>query len=180
MKADLIERYAANLHGVLSCFDRILITGTLPGACYAAGMTSFLNAHGIRIFDYAGFAEPLRERIRVRAQEVCAAAGIEIEHVNKSHIRKEDLVARVLQARGDAPGLVHVISAMEACPSYKPWHDKSSGKTYLRPETDRKSTRLNSSHDQISYAVFCLKKKKKNEKKYAKRKKETKKRRIEQ
>src|SRR2546430_6610975 len=29
------------------------------------------------------------------------------------------------------------------------------------PETDRKSTRLNSSHSQISYAVFCLKKKKK-------------------
>src|SRR5216683_2866545 len=137
MKADLIERYAANLHGVLSCFDRILITGTLPGACYAAGMTSFLNANGIRIFDYARFAEPLRERIRVRAQEVCVAAGIEIEHVNKSHIRKEDLVARVLQARGDAPGLVHVISAMEACPSYKPWHDKSSGKTYLRPETGK-------------------------------------------
>src|SRR2546421_8627397 len=30
--------------------------------------------------------------------------------------------------------------------------------------TDRKSTRLNSSHDQISYAVFCLKKKKKQKK----------------
>src|SRR5688572_31376514 len=30
---------------------------------------------------------------------------------------------------------------------------------------DRKSTRLNSSHSQISYAVFCLKKKKKKEKK---------------
>src|SRR2546428_6218788 len=28
--------------------------------------------------------------------------------------------------------------------------------------SDRKSTRLNSSHDQISYAVFCLKKKKKS------------------
>src|SRR2546430_11724259 len=28
------------------------------------------------------------------------------------------------------------------------------------PPTDRKSTRLNSSHSQISYAVFCLKKKK--------------------
>src|SRR2546427_4603504 len=28
-------------------------------------------------------------------------------------------------------------------------------------QTDRKSTRLNSSHSQISYAVFCLKKKKK-------------------
>src|SRR5688572_31876388 len=29
-------------------------------------------------------------------------------------------------------------------------------------ERDRKSTRLNSSHSQISYAVFCLKKKKNN------------------
>src|SRR5258707_2577072 len=29
-----------------------------------------------------------------------------------------------------------------------------------RPATDRKSTRLNSSHANISYAVFCLKKKK--------------------
>src|SRR5689334_24760605 len=29
------------------------------------------------------------------------------------------------------------------------------------PNTDRKSTRLNSSHSSISYAVFCLKKKKK-------------------
>src|SRR5258708_12767786 len=34
---------------------------------------------------------------------------------------------------------------------------------YLLP--DRKSTRLNSSHQIISYAVFCLKKKKKKEKK---------------
>src|SRR2546421_7664643 len=32
---------------------------------------------------------------------------------------------------------------------------------------DRKSTRLNSSHDQISYAVFCLKKKKTNHQYYS-------------
>src|SRR5690348_17976293 len=32
----------------------------------------------------------------------------------------------------------------------------------LRAEEDRKSTRLNSSHPSISYAVFCLKKKKEN------------------
>src|SRR2546430_9046848 len=33
-------------------------------------------------------------------------------------------------------------------------------KALARPALDRKSTRLNSSHSQISYAVFCLKKKK--------------------
>src|SRR3989440_2265228 len=36
------------------------------------------------------------------------------------------------------------------------WTCKSASQN----NTDRKSTRLNSSHDQISYAVFCLKKKK--------------------
>src|SRR5438270_4600543 len=35
----------------------------------------------------------------------------------------------------------------------------------LNKLADRKSTRLNSSHSQISYAVFCLKKKKKKKKK---------------
>src|SRR2546427_8748767 len=36
---------------------------------------------------------------------------------------------------------------------------------FLAKRLDRKSTRLNSSHSQISYAVFCLKKKKKEVKK---------------
>src|SRR5688572_32431769 len=43
-------------------------------------------------------------------------------------------------------------------PRLGPWR----GDRLLRP-LDRKSTRLNSSHSQISYAVFCLKKKKKQD-----------------
>ncbi len=93
METHLTTRYAANLQGTLSCYDRMVITGTLPGACYADGMSSFLRSRGVRIFDYAKHFEPLRECIRARALEVCANAGIEIEHVNKSHIRKEYLVA---------------------------------------------------------------------------------------
>src|SRR5256885_5110692 len=38
----------------------------------------------------------------------------------------------------------------------------ATGSKHLRVFQDRKSTRLNSSHLVISYAVFCLKKKKKN------------------
>src|SRR2546422_4579635 len=39
---------------------------------------------------------------------------------------------------------------------------RSSGSRRAKFFLDRKSTRLNSSHGYISYAVFCLKKKKKN------------------
>src|SRR2546430_10381594 len=40
-------------------------------------------------------------------------------------------------------------------------HRRAGGPVQMPPVADRKSTRLNSSHSQISYAVFCLKKKKK-------------------
>src|SRR2546430_3662894 len=43
-------------------------------------------------------------------------------------------------------------------------HGIASSHQILRRNQDRKSTRLNSSHSQISYAVFCLKKKKKKDK----------------
>ena len=134
----LTERYHADLLGELSCFDRMIITGTLPGACYAGGMTSFLNFRHIKIFDYAKvFADPWRERIRQCAHELADAHGISIEHVNKPHIRKEDLIAKVIEKRGKNPGLVHILSAMEACSAYKPWHDKNTHKTFLRPTSGK-------------------------------------------
>jgi hypothetical protein len=40
----LLERYDDRIAGVLSCYDRVMITGTLPTVCYAEGMTKFLNA----------------------------------------------------------------------------------------------------------------------------------------
>ena len=137
MGRHLTDRYRDRLHGTLSCYDRMVVTGTLAQVCYAQGMTAFLKARGIRIFDYPRFAEPLRDAIRRRAREVAEAAGLEIEHIAKSHIRKEDVVAKVLKRRGDHPGLVHVISAMEACDSYRPWHDKASGRTFLKPDTGK-------------------------------------------
>jgi len=37
----------------------------------------------------------------------------------------------ILASRGMHLGLVHIFSAMEACTSYKPWHDKTTGKVFL-------------------------------------------------
>ena len=129
----LTERHAAQIAGVLGCYDRMLIFGTLPGICYAGGMTSFLYAHQVRIFDYAKFAEPYRDQIRENAERMAAAAGIEIEFIRTRSIRKEDRAQELLAKRGDHPGLVCILSAMEPCSTYKPWHNKQSGKTYLVP-----------------------------------------------
>src|SRR2546427_7990748 len=65
---------------------------------------------------------------------------------------------------------IYTLSLHDALPiSSSPWTTSGRGRrtsarctwTWIptRPRRDRKSTRLNSSHSQISYAVFCLKKK---------------------
>ncbi len=129
----LTDRYAAQIAGVVSCYDRIVITGTLPGVCYAEGMATYLRGHGIRLFDYPRFAEPLREEIRRNAERLAREHGLEIEFIRSAHaFRKEDRIRAMLDARGDHPGLVHIFAAMEPCAAFTPWHDKATGKTTLR------------------------------------------------
>ncbi len=137
MTGALEERYDTRIAGVLSCYDRVVITGTLPTVCYADGMTRFLHANGIRIFEYPDFASKLRDQVRTAAARVADASDVTIEHIAKSHIRKESVVAKVLERRGDRPGLVHVISAMEACDAYKPWHDMQTHRNEVRPTSGK-------------------------------------------
>src|SRR2546427_8926079 len=62
---------------------------------------------------------------------------------------------RLIEGRADDFALD---SALHVGDFFGPFVDQQNN------QGDRKSTRLNSSHSQISYAVFCLKKKKKNTK----------------
>jgi hypothetical protein len=73
MSQSLAERYDGRIAEVLSCYDRVVTTGTLPGVCYADGMTRFLHGNGARIFDYPQFAMTLRDRVRDRAASDPAA-----------------------------------------------------------------------------------------------------------
>jgi hypothetical protein len=63
--------------------------------------------------------------------------GLAIDHIRKADFRKEQRVKEILAQRGNHPGPVHIFSAIEPCPSFKPWEDKKTGKT-LRRHTDGK------------------------------------------
>lgn len=128
----LVERHADRIVGVVSCFDRVVITGTLPAICHVKAMEGYLRARSVRLFDYPRWAEPLRDELRAHAEQVAQAAGLEIEFIRRRDFRKEERVKQIVDRRGDHPGLIHIFSAMEPCGSYKPWHDKGTGTTSLR------------------------------------------------
>jgi hypothetical protein len=132
MMPTFIERHASKIRGVLSCFDRVVLTGTLPDLCHAEAMARYLGARAIRLFDYPRWAEPFRDEIRTHAEHLAHDHGLTIEFIRRGKaFRKEDRIKTIVAQRGDHPGLVHIFSAMESCSSFKPWHDKRSGKTFL-------------------------------------------------
>ena len=133
----LTQRYKEKIAGIISCYDRVIITGTLPRLCYAQGMSNYLYEKGIRIFDYTKFAEPFARRLRENAQAIAKANGIEVEYLRKASISKEKRVQEYLLQRGHKPGLVCILSVMETCEKYKPWYNKKSQKSYLIAETGK-------------------------------------------
>jgi predicted transcriptional regulator len=131
------KKYSKLIKFSLSCYDRVIITGNLPEISYAQGMTSYLNSKGIRIFDYAQFAEGHRESIRKQIDRLVLESGVSVQYLNKGGIRKESLVSDILKKRGAALGIVSILSTLEGCNTYKPWHDKSTGKTFLKPDVSK-------------------------------------------
>src|SRR2546430_9720295 len=71
--------------------------------------------------------------------------------------------AQMAAAEAGRPDSIEVVSIVTPNDSHhaiaRAFLDRGIDDICDKPMTDRKSTRLNSSHSQISYAVFCLKKK---------------------
>lgn len=137
----ITEKHKSKISGMLGCFDRVILSGTLPQICYADGMSSYLRYKKVRVFDYRKFTEPFGKQIRENAEQLAKSVGIEIKHLNKSKLDKDDLVKSVLKKKSKAneivEGLFFIISAMERCPTYKPWHNKKTGETYLINDTSQ-------------------------------------------
>ena len=129
----LTDKYADKIYGTITCYDRMIIQGYIPGWSHAEGMTGYLKANSIRIFDFSNFSQPLTEQVRQNAQRIADENGIEIEFIRKLRaFRKDDRIQEIISKTGKTEGLIHIFSAMEQCNTYKPWHDKTTGKTFLK------------------------------------------------
>src|SRR5438034_3048224 len=84
-------------------------------------------------------------------------------HRRMSSVAAPPIVAEVVTSKRVSP---NILPSAVPNPPGRPEADPIKDET---DKIDRKSTRLNSSHTVISYAVFCLKKKKKKKKKTKKK-----------
>lgn len=134
MLNNFITKYSDKIEGTISCFDRVIISGSLSSWGYAGAMKSYLLNNDIKIFNYPIFAKQYNEQIRERVESICKEQNIEIEHIRSpKKFDKQLNIQKILDKRGYEPGIVKVYTSMEICDSYYP--DRENNLPVIKSDT---------------------------------------------
>ncbi len=131
--SQLKERYRSFVVGEVSCFDRVVINGTLTEICHKAAMAQYLLSRKERILDLPRVFEPMKAEIVANAKAIASAHGLKIEYIVRRNFRKEKRVREILAERGDKPGLVHIFSAVERLNTFRAGVRRKDGRPFIAP-----------------------------------------------
>jgi hypothetical protein len=112
-----VRKHADKIHGVLSCFDRLILRGHLP-LSYPAGLEGFLYQQGVLLKDFKDYAPQVAGRVKEHVRGVVERAGGFFEHLPRK-IRMEERARREAAARGIREGIVCAFSCLETCSTFR-------------------------------------------------------------
>jgi hypothetical protein len=114
-----LVKYNGSIAGRLSCFDRVVFKGYLPGLTYLAGLRQFVDRDlGIRRIDFMPWAKEHSQAIVEHARTLAEKAGRPYVYL-KGQQRKEKVAWDLLRSSRISEGLVCVLSCLEHCPSFR-------------------------------------------------------------
>ncbi len=112
-----LVKHADHVHGVLSCFDRVIFRGYLP-LSYPQGMQNFLLGQKVLLKHFKDYAPNIAERIKDHVKAVVAAAGAPYRHL-PTKIAMEAEARALVQAKNLREGIVCGFSQNETCRSFR-------------------------------------------------------------
>jgi len=129
----IIDKYQNQIAGIISCYDRVIIQGSLSNWGYSEGMTAFLFQEKIKIFDFVKFAQTLRDELIRNINSICQINNIEIVYIKKPRaFSKDEYVHKIIVEKNITEGLVVIFSVLEHSISYEPRVDKIKHHYFLR------------------------------------------------
>jgi hypothetical protein len=113
---EFIRKHYDHIHGVLSCFDRMLFRGYLP-IMSGWAMAQFLNGLDVKGSSLKGFLLESSERVKDHAIAMAQKHARPFQYL-VSNIRKEDTARQLAERDGIEEGLVCVFSILEPCRTF--------------------------------------------------------------
>lgn len=114
-----VTRYQDRIVGILTGFDRMRFRGTLRSISYVQGLQKWLNARGVLLKEFGGFAERLSTEVVDHAKAVAAETGRPFEYLASWRISKEDRAREILMRDGVREGLIAIFECVEGCRSFR-------------------------------------------------------------
>ena len=113
---EFIRKHEARIHGVLSCFDRMLFRGYLP-IMSGWSMAQFLNGLDVDGGSLKPFLLDNAQRVKEHAIAMAKKYERPFQYL-ASHIRKEDTARKLAERDGIDQGLVCIFSVLEPCRTF--------------------------------------------------------------
>lgn len=133
-----IEKYSSAIQGIISCYDRVIISGTLNQWGYSAGMFSYLMQNNIKIMDFPKFAKGYNDKLRASIESIAKTEGIAIENIRRpSSFDKEQAIKKIIRETEKQEGIIHIYSSMEISGGYEGKWDNKNRKVSLQKITPR-------------------------------------------
>jgi hypothetical protein len=136
-----MERFGTDVTGILSGFDRLRLRGTLRLLYMTNGMAAFLGSAGIRLKDFAAYAEGWTQRVRCEAMERYQRRRLPAIYLPSVNTSKEATVAEIARAHPRRMGPLALLACVEPCLSFAIRGNRETG--LLEPVlTERRCTHL--------------------------------------
>jgi hypothetical protein len=114
-----IAKFADQIQGTVSGFDRLVFRGTLRRIVYEAGMKSYLWQNQVLLKEFGKHVEQTSQRLKVASLTAAQQAGRPVQYLPSSQVSKEE-IARGIAAKDQVKqGLVCVLTSVEPCWSFE-------------------------------------------------------------
>jgi len=120
------EKYSSEIIGSNSTFDRVIISGSIKPISYKEGLNTYLSAHHILLKDFTNYANKLSTKLKEEAKLIAEREDVEYIYLNNSQIRKEELIRKKIDKRGNKPGLIAILSCLELDNSFDIYRNKET------------------------------------------------------
>jgi len=131
MKDLFQQKYQDDILGTNTTFDRVIITGSIIPIAYQKGLSTFLSVTKILLKEFISYAKNLADIIKSHAQSIAINENVSYIYLNNSKTRKEKLIKSIIEDRGNHPGLIAVLSALEVDNSFDIYKNKETKKLEL-------------------------------------------------
>lgn len=129
-----VQKHCADVIGVLSGFDRLVVRGTVRPVAYADGMSRFLSVQGILLKDFGAYAEATSNRVKQASLAVAERAGRPVQYLASPKVRKDELAREIAQRDAIDDGLICVLTAVEPFLGFSLHRNREAKKLELHME----------------------------------------------